>query len=325
MKNRSSLDVIRGRGAFHIAFFLLFAYVIAARAADLTAVTADRVAIERIYYTHRTGTKRPFEETMPSSLIEQLVKADAQKEAVLKKAYGVEVTPAMVDAEVQRINTTTRAPETLAEIKHALGDDPLRFARSMARPIVVERILRERFDNDDKLHAPQRQAMDALRSELLAAKKEGKPADALLLQIKESANAKSAEVSETEWLLTPRPLEEVAPAKPVQPSAATTGNAKGGAYSVEATAQVAQVLSSPEKNTPGNEEKRKSYFEELPGELQNVLRAQLRQPGDVSAVVEMPGGFTLYLAKEKTAAQLAVAVVSLRKRSYEEWLAKQPE
>jgi len=292
---------------------------------DLPALCADRAAIERVYYTHRTGTKKSFEETMPPSMIEQLVKTEAHKEAVLKRAYDVEITPAMVEAEVQRINTTTRAPETLTEIKKALGDDPERFARSMARPIVIERLLRERFDNDDKLHAPQRQTMEALRSELLAAKKEGKPADALLAQIKESAKTKSAEVSETEWVLTPRPPEEGAAAKPAQPSAATTGKAKGGAYSVEATAQVAQVLSSPEKNTPGHDEKRKFYFEDLPGELQNVLRAQLRQPGDMSAVIEMPGGFTLYLAKEKTATQLAVAVVSLRKRSYEQWLAEQPE
>lgn len=43
----------------------------------------------------------------------------------------------------------------------------------------------------------------------------------------------------------------------------------------------------------------KFYFADLPGELQKVLRVQLRQPGDVSAVIETPGGFLLYVAKEK--------------------------
>ena len=61
-------------------------------------------------------------------------------------------------------------------------------------------------------------------------------------------------------------------------------------------------------------------FADLPGELQNVLRAQLRQAGDVSAVIETPGGFLLCVAKEKTAAALSVAMLSLPKRSYEAWL-----
>jgi hypothetical protein len=61
----------------------------------------------------------------------------------------------------------------------------------------------------------------------------------------------------------------------------------------------------------------------LPGELQRVLRLQLRQPGDVSAVIEAPGGFLLYVAKEKTDTALTVACLSLPKRSYEQWLSEQ--
>ncbi len=64
---------------------------------------------------------------------------------------------------MQRINTTTRAPETLTEIKAALGKDPTRFAHAMAKPIVVERLLREKFDNDDTLHAPQRREIELVR------------------------------------------------------------------------------------------------------------------------------------------------------------------
>ena len=54
-----------------------------------------------------------------------------------------------------------------------------------------------------------------------------------------------------------------------------------------------------------------------PDELARVLRAQLRQPDDVSAVIEMPGGFLVYLAKERTAGTLSVAILSLPKRNYE--------
>lgn len=114
-------------------------------AGDITPLCADRAAIERIYYNHRLGEKPPFEQVLPQATLEDLVRQDVSKETLLKQGYGIEVTPAMVDAEVQRINTTTRAPEVLAEIKGALGGDAARFARAMARPIVVERLLREHF------------------------------------------------------------------------------------------------------------------------------------------------------------------------------------
>src|ERR1700690_3414245 len=104
---------------------------------------------------------------MPRVLIERLVQEDQRKEAALKKFYGIEVTPAMLDAEVQRINATTRAPEVLAELKAALGNDTNRFARTVARPIVVERRLREKFDNDDALHAPQRREAERVREQIL--------------------------------------------------------------------------------------------------------------------------------------------------------------
>ena len=41
----------------------------------------------------------------------------------------------MLDAEVQRINTTTHAPDMLAEIKAALDNDPVKFANVFAKPI----------------------------------------------------------------------------------------------------------------------------------------------------------------------------------------------
>jgi len=77
-----------------------------------------------------------------------------------------------------------------------------------------------------------------------------------------------------------------------------------------------QILSSPQAGGKDT----KSYFEDLPGELQNLLRVQLRHSGDVSAVIETPGGFLLYLAKQRTNAVLSVAALPSPKRSYEQWL-----
>ena len=89
--------------------FLLLVCSAAARGGDVAALVRDRAAIERVYYNHRLGQKPPFEQATPPALIERLVREDRRKEAALRQVYGVVITPALLDAEVQRINTTTRA------------------------------------------------------------------------------------------------------------------------------------------------------------------------------------------------------------------------
>jgi hypothetical protein len=115
-------------------------------------------------------------------------------------------------------------------------------------------------------------------------------------------------VAETVWQLGARPAETNAPAVDEMEIKKRFG-------------PNAQVLGGPHPDGKGA----KYYFEDLPGELQNVLRAQLRRPGDVSAVIETPGGFLLYVAKDKTDTLLSVSGLSLPKRSYEQWLKEQSE
>src|ERR1035441_9770407 len=108
----------------HVKLWLLLLLLCsaAAQADDLTALVRDRAAIERVYYNYRLGQKPPFEQATPPALIERLVSEDVRKESALRKVYGVAITPALLEAEVERINTTTRAPEMLTEIKAALGN-----------------------------------------------------------------------------------------------------------------------------------------------------------------------------------------------------------
>lgn len=296
----------------------------AAWADDTAALVRDRAAIEHVYYNHRLGQKPPFEQATPPALIERLVREDLRKEVVLRKVYGVAITPALLDAEVQRINTTTHAPDMLAEIKAALDNDPAKFAQAFAKPFLVERLLREKFDNDDALHAPQRQEAEKVREQLLqaVAADVSRRTNAPLPNERRLTSAAtntlvgglvailkaghSNEVSETAWQLGTRPTETNAPA----------------ADELEIKQRFgpnAQIISSPHQA----ERDRKAYFVDLPAELQQVLRVQLRQPGDVSAVIETPGGFLLYVAKETTDTAITVACLSLPKRSYEQWLSEQ--
>ena len=299
-KESSTLKRPKGRAPLAL---LLLPLCSLALADDFASLRADRAAIERIYYNHRLGEKPPFEQALPPATLENLVRQDLRKAATLKRAYDIAVTPAMLNAEVQRINTTTRAPEMLAEIKAALGNDTNRFARAMAKPILVERRLREKFDNDDALHAPQRRQVEQTRNELLAAKTNSADCEKLLALLKRNhSNA----VTETTWQLAARPAE-------------TNASSADEIEIKKRFGPDAQILSSPR----ATEQERKFYFEDLAGEMQRVLRAQLLRAGDVSAVIEMPGGFLLYVAQVKTDSVLSVAGLSLPKRSYEQWLAEQ--
>jgi len=90
-----------------IGLGLFLGWQASGRADDFASLCAERAAIERVYYRHRSGEKLPFEQTLPEAALEKLVREDQAKEAALKKVYGVEITPALLEAEVRRINATT--------------------------------------------------------------------------------------------------------------------------------------------------------------------------------------------------------------------------
>src|SRR5436190_8939011 len=153
---------------------------------DFAALCTDRAAVERVYFNHRPGPKPPFEQALPRATVERFVRDDLKKETILARIYGVSITDEMVATEVRRINTTTRTPEILVEIKAALGNDTNRFARTMARPLLVERLLRDKFDNDDSLHATQRRECEEARNALLKARANGTNATQLAAGLKEA-------------------------------------------------------------------------------------------------------------------------------------------
>jgi len=43
--------------------------------------------MERVYYRHRLGEKPPFEQALPPATLENLIRQDLRREAVLKKVY----------------------------------------------------------------------------------------------------------------------------------------------------------------------------------------------------------------------------------------------
>jgi hypothetical protein len=254
---------------------LLFAAGAGAFAASVGELVDDRIAVERVYYARQLGAKAPFEQAVPRSVIERRVRQELLKERVLKNVYRLEITPKLVDEEVARIERSTMAGDMLAQIKLALANKPERFARSVAKPLVVDRVLRARFEADATPQAGKRAEADALRAKLLAAKPDERAA---LLKPR-------TDTREVTWQLGAKPK----------------------------AADVASALAT----LPGVE---KQYFSDLHADMQKVLDAQLRQPGDVSAVFGSDYDFALYLATSRTVESLTVRAIEIPRLSFDEWL-----
>lgn len=236
----------------------------------------NRAAIERVYYRHRLSNTEPFEKVLPEADLRRLVKRDEDRAAALRNHYGVEVTGRQIADEVARIERSTKAPDTLAEIKAALGNDSSRYEQFFIRPIVVERELRRRFENDEAIHASQRRECEQVRNALLSAKASGAPITQLSARM---SRGHTNEVTHSTWTLAERPAQATGPtAKPPY------------------------------------------YFGDLPAQLRQVLTAQLRAPGDVSAVIESPESFLVLLAEAKDDKSLTAAILTLPKLGLDEWL-----
>ena len=257
-----------------------------------------RSAVERIYHEARLGPKREFEDEFSAEVIQRLVDVDLHKEVVLKNFFGVEVTAQMIAEESQRINQSSQAPETLAKIKVVLGVDGTGFADTVVKPIIVERLLRLKYYQDKTIHAAERASATDKRQHLQAG---------------ESVEG----MAERVWLLGKPPAEA---GKEPNKMATSKIKSSGGAYTNEATVQVAEVIGGPEAVGAPQKD---LYFDELDSELREVLKTQLRKVGDVSSVIETPEGFSIYRAKELTAEQWKVETVFIPRKSYDVWLASQ--
>ncbi len=264
-----------GGAVFSALVLVLVSPVFAASVGELVD---DRVAVERVYYAKQAGAKETFEKAVPRSALERRVQQELLKERVLKNVYRLEITPKLVAEEVARIERSTMAGGMLAEIKLALGGKPERFERSVAKPLVVDRVLRARFEADASQQAGRRKEADALRAQLLAAKPEERAA---LLKGR-------TDVREVKWNFGAKPkATDLASARPL---------------------------------TPGLPPQ---YFTDLHPEMQKVLDAQLRQPGDVSAVFGSDYNFALYVATSRSTEALTVQAVELPRLTFDDWLAGQ--
>src|SRR5262245_32401783 len=115
---------------------------------------AAQAAIEKVYYSHQIGASRSFEEAVPRAVLERKVRIYLKQSVALEKLWHTPLTAEALDKELGRIGRNTRLPDRLREIYSALGEDPVLIRECFARPVLVDRLTRNFFASDERIHGP---------------------------------------------------------------------------------------------------------------------------------------------------------------------------
>ncbi len=161
------------------------ASVTAHRPAPIGLTVEERVryqrAIEDVYGRHRIrpavdSPTRPAPARVVSEAVlrEKVANYLAQSQA-LAAYWQRPITAAQLQAEMDRMARQTRQPARLREIWAALGNDPYLIAECLARPALVQRLIRNWYAGDERFHGALKAQAEAERQQLTTAQPSGLP------------------------------------------------------------------------------------------------------------------------------------------------------
>ncbi len=146
---------------------VLGASVGSAAARDLTFEERIRAqeAIERVYFSHQTGSSwRNFEQFYTQELLTRKVRTYLAQSAALESIWKTPVTSEMLQRELERMARQTKMPERLQELYQALGNDSFVLQECLARPALVDRMSRSFFATDSAIHAGTRRSAEEIHA-----------------------------------------------------------------------------------------------------------------------------------------------------------------
>ena len=120
-------------------------------------------AIEEVYWRGRIWPadnpqpKPALDAVMPPSEIEAKVADYLRKSQALEDHWQRPITGQQLQAEMDRMARETKQPAVLAELHRALGNDPFVIAECLARPTLVERLIRNWYAHDERFHGELKQ------------------------------------------------------------------------------------------------------------------------------------------------------------------------
>ncbi len=136
----------------------------AAQAAQLDQerrVDAHR-AVEQVLWDHRVwpdsnpGPKPPLHSVLPDSALRARVDDVLRKSNALATLWKRPIGNLELQAELDRMVRGSRDPGALGAMFDALGRDPVLVAETIARPALVDRLIRSWYANDPRFHDAER-------------------------------------------------------------------------------------------------------------------------------------------------------------------------
>ena len=141
---------------------LLLGGAAAAQAAPHAAPSMDerihcQEALERVYWSHRSPSQEAsFAQAVPRTVVRRRAEDAVLQTAALQRFWSVTVTPQQLQAELDRMAAQSQSPARLRELLAALDNDPGKAAECLARPLLVDRLVRTHYAHDPRLHADAR-------------------------------------------------------------------------------------------------------------------------------------------------------------------------
>jgi N-acetylneuraminic acid mutarotase len=268
-------------------------------------VAAQR-AIEEVYWRRRIWPKNnpqpkpPLDHVMPDAAIRAKVEDHLRKSAALDIYWQRPITPDELQAEIGRMARQSKQPDALGELWAALGNDPLLVAECLARPLLADRLLRERYAADERFHGESRRRAEAELNWPDAAHR---------------LREMSGEYREVEWRL-------------VEDAAQREVTARDGVVALQPAEWRAQMerlqrmFDPAPDGVPQYRFRRKGLVNEpLPpeGGTTNAVSPRLLPLGQVSALQEDEERRYAAAVLEQSARRVKVAMVEWRKAAFDEW------
>jgi N-acetylneuraminic acid mutarotase len=129
-------------------------------------------AIEEVYWRHRIwpaenpGPKPALGEVLPETVLRERVATYLEQSAALELLWHRPVTGEQLQAELNRMVRNTRSPDLLRELIAALDNDPFLVAECLARPALVNRMIRNWYARDARFHGALRQRAETVLATL---------------------------------------------------------------------------------------------------------------------------------------------------------------
>ncbi|MBN2382606.1 hypothetical protein JXQ70_06970 [bacterium] len=117
--------------------------------------------IERFYYEKREwpevnpGEKPSFNTAISSETISEKVADYCRKTNALHYFWDITIRSEELQAEIDRMLQNSKKPDQLKKLIRQLDDDPFLVAECFARPLLVDRIIREKYSQDERFQGEQ--------------------------------------------------------------------------------------------------------------------------------------------------------------------------